>query len=253
MGNEFKSYFKRVVKNFKDLPYHKKTGFNNRLTMVCNYLWALIKLVFGWISKSIFLSISGIFTVFIGFGKYFYFIGEQRSKNQQEELSYYKKMAWCIIASGILYYLYVTSLYASDYNKIYDKIFGITIATISVCEIFFSLRGLIRSKKTDNLLLSGLKFINLSTALSSVVLTELALLSFTLENVKVGIYYTTAFGALIGFVIMTLGIYMLYHANTIEKKAKRSFLKTTNRYVFTSPARLISVALSKSKKSQRRT
>ena len=212
------SKLKEKIKKFKELPYKSKTSFTNKITMISNLLWACLKLCLAYIISSVFIALSGFYTIFIALAKSAYFDGRRNAKSLPEEKKYYKRIAFGVLMAGISYLLYFIEIFNNPKDTSYGLIISICIATIAFCEIVFSIRGIIKSKKTNDFLLTGLKFINLASALSSIVLTHIALLSleFTIQET---IYYNTAFGSLIGFFIVGIAIYMFisarYHINKI--------------------------------------
>lgn len=94
--------FKNLIKNFKEIPYKTKTSFTNKISMSANFIWAILKLIFAGLISSIFLSISGFYTLCTALAKTAYFDGRRLSKNQLQETKYFKRISWTIFCGGFL-------------------------------------------------------------------------------------------------------------------------------------------------------
>ncbi len=196
-----------LIKRYKSVPYKIKTSFLNRITMTINIVWASLKLIFAYMISSVFISLSGFYTIFIGLAKTAYFDGRRHSKKLHDEHKYYNRIAFAIFLAGITYLFYFVELFIHPKDTRYGLIVSITIAVVAFCEILFSCIGLFRSKKSNDLLLAGLKFINLSSALSSLVLTQIALLSLYYSS-DVSIIYNMITGTIIGVATIGIAAYM---------------------------------------------
>lgn len=210
--------FKNLIKNFKEIPYKTKTSFTNKISMSTNFIWAILKLIFAGLISSIFLSISGFYTLCTALAKTAYFDGRRLSKNQLQETKYFKRISWTIFCGGFLYLFYILRLFISAKVQDYNQIISIAIAAMAFCEIFFSIRGLIKSKKSNDFLLLGLKCINLSSALSSIVLTQIALLSVSI-SIEKSIVYNTLTGVFVGILIILISIFMLIKLYKFKEKS----------------------------------
>ena len=58
---------------FRKLPYKVRTSYLNKISMFFNLVWAVLKLFFAYYISSIFISLSGFYTIFIGLEKVAYF------------------------------------------------------------------------------------------------------------------------------------------------------------------------------------
>lgn len=208
---------KEKILNYKNSNYRSRTSLHNKITMFANFAWGFMKIVFAYFIHSFFLSISGFYTLCIALAKVAYFDGRKLSKNQFQEEKHFKRLASAIIGAGIVYLLYIIEIFLKTYQQQYTIIISISIATVAFCEIFFSLRGLIKSWKSKDLLLIGLKFINLSSALSSLVLTQVALLGLSNSTEQV-ILYNTILGVVVGIVTIAIGIYLFFYLRLFNKR-----------------------------------
>lgn len=218
------------VKEFIKKPYEHKAAFSNRISMTYNFVWAIIKLIGAYILSSVFISLSGFYSVFIGLAKMAYFDGRRNSNSFSDEKIYYKRIAFSLLIAGFCYMFYFLEFFNHDNSDAYyDIIICIVIAVISCIEIFLSVRGLIKSKKTNDFLLTGLKFINLCSALSSVVLTQIAILSTQIDE-KSFVFYNTLIGTIVGLATIGISVYMFisskYHIQKFYPVLKNNAILT---------------------------
>lgn len=219
---------KNWLLTYKNMSYKQKTTLHNKISMAGNFAWALIKLVLAGLISSYFLTLSGFYTMCIGLCKCSYFDGRRNAKNFIKEKKYYFQIACSIIVAGLIYLLYIFEIFLNTYEQSYALIISITFALVAFCEIFFSVRGLIKSWASKDPLLVGLKITNVCSALSSLVLTQIALLSVSVK-VEDSILYNTLFGMIIGLITVALGVYLIFYYNYFLKKHIK-MLKNNKKY-----------------------
>ncbi len=122
--SHLKEYFKK--------PYVHKAAFSNKITMIVNFVWAILKLASAYVLSSVFFTLSGLYTIFIGLAKMAYFDGRRNSTSFTDEKTYYKRIAFAIMIAGLSYLLYFLELFNSkNLTSSYDVIICITIAKLS--------------------------------------------------------------------------------------------------------------------------
>lgn len=226
----------RIINKYFHLNFKEKANINSRFSLAGNAFVAICKMVMGIFSTSIFLFISAFYSLGCAASKQTYFVGLAHSKvDKEQEPKYYLKIAIMLLFTDIIYIIYMIRLFFIPSVSHYPKIVGIALATISTLEMYFAISGLIKSKKHDELLLSGLKCVSLSTALLSIVLAQTAILSFTMPEVDSSIYNAIA-GTSLGFVCIIIAVAMFFKYNRVVKTKKiekkeyqfKSFSSTDN-------------------------
>lgn len=211
---------KKLIQDYIQLDYKAKSGIGGRISLSSNLLLAFLKAILGIFTSSIFLFISALYSTGCGIGRLTYFIGSKNSKNERDELRYYLYISLILFSTSIIYIIYMIRLFFIPSHAHYSMIAGIGLAAISTWEMFWSIRGLIKSHKRNDLLLSGLKAISVATALLSIVLTQIAILSFTMPNEDCSLYNALA-GTIFGGMCICISILMLArykrHMNRIKK------------------------------------
>jgi membrane protein len=200
---------KQLIKNYYNLDFKGKASIGGKISIISNLCVAFFKMIMGIFTASIFLFISAFYSVGCGVGRLTYFIGISKSKTEKDELKYYFRISIILFFTSVLYIVYMIRLFFIPSNSHYSSIVGIALSTISVWEMFFAIRGLIKSHKNNDLLLSGLKAISVATALLSIVLAQIAILSFTLPDVDCSFYNAIA-GTFFGGICIMISIAMFY-------------------------------------------
>ena len=85
-------------------------------------------------------------------------------------------------------------------------IIGIIFATFAFASITVSILGLIKARG-KTMLIKEYKLTNFATALNSIVLAQIAILSFVQVNVNVALY-NGILGIVCGVIILAIGIYL---------------------------------------------
>ncbi len=213
--------FKKNVRMFFRGSFKERTYVKNRLSMLGNFVTAVFKMLFGVFTNSIFFCISAFYSMGIGYAKQTYIRGFAKGKGYKYVNRYYLKMAQILIASSGIYVLYMIRLLFFDDRFVYNKIAAIGLSAIAFFDLYFSIYGFVKSKKINDLLLQGLKGVNLASSFPALVLAQVAILSFQERKP----YYNTL-NAIVGIFFGTLsafiGILMLLN----YQKTKNQYLKT---------------------------
>lgn len=198
--------------------FRTRTRITTLFSMLGNFALAAGKAVIGIFTVSLFMLVSAFYSALTGLAKQFYYRGALICKEDiKKETVYYCFMAIFLLAASLVYSLYMVRLFFLSSGLVYGKIAGITVAAVSFTELFMAVRGLVKSNKLNDMLVSGLKIVNLSVALTALVLTQSALLSFT-SGVEIAYsYVTAAFGLCVGLVSSLLSVLMLLKARRIGR------------------------------------
>lgn len=198
---------KDLILKYQNLEYKKRTSLHNKITLILNLTWAALKFVLAFFIESVFISLSAFYTIFIALAKTAYFDGRRNRTSVYSERKYIKRIAFSLLLAAVAYLAYFIQLFLAPQEKNYPLIPAIVVATIAFCEITFSILGILKSKKTKDLLFTSLKFINLASSLSSIVLTQIALLSLEVP-VATSVVYNTITGMVVGLATAVIGIFL---------------------------------------------
>lgn len=187
------------------------------LSGIGSILLALLKLLSGVLSLSVFTCVNGLYTLGMVLARYCALVGVVRTQTISEQYRYYRWSGVVLIAASGLYIAYSIRMYFHPVYTAYHPYLAMGIATVTFVEIGVNLRGVLVYRKNHTPLLHALKTISLATSLISLVLTQAAILSFAddiPDPAANGIL-----GALMGGCAVLLGIYMLRRLRRITDPA----------------------------------
>ena len=230
------SKIKKLIEKYKSLTSRGKAQYTAKVTIVGNFAMALSKLAIGIFTLSIFFIVSGIFSLGIGVCKAVYLAGDKKSNgNIAKERMYFLLMGIILLLASIFYIVYMIRLFFVESTFVFDLIPSLVIAMFSFTELVASIIGLTKSNKDRDLLLTGLRCVNLASALTAIVMTQVTLLyAGSLENPEAIInsaLYNAISGVGFGGTCVIMGVLMiLYFASTqktnfnIEVLRRRNFM-----------------------------
>lgn len=215
----FKNAFTKIGNTFMllidDQYFSKRTNFNGKVTMIANFVWASLKFVFGIFTASYFFCISALYTIGVGFAKKTYFNGLEYKMNINKANKYYARMAGILLLANLIHIVYMVRLFFYPSNFNYGMIVSISIAALSFTEVGLAIAGLIKSNRRNDLLLSGFKSISLNTALQSIVLTQIAIMSFA--EAGDSSKYNALSGCIFGGMCIMITLFMFMKSYRIKK------------------------------------
>lgn len=197
---------KNLVKKYRELSFEKRTLVNTKISIFTNMGFALVKSLIFIISKNIYFLVAGIVNLFIMLSKYECYQGETHPGKKS---FFYRNLLTGIflILGGIEYSIYMGRMIFSDVEIMkYDTILGISVALVSFIELGFSIKGLFNAYGKGHYY-RNIKTINLCTSLTSIALTEVAIMSFASEvdsRIQDGLL-----GIIVGIFIIFAGIFIL--------------------------------------------
>jgi hypothetical protein len=174
-----------------------------RLTRYVSAAIALIKIATGIYSLSPFICVSGLYNVGITAAKHL----AVKAAGEREQLRAYRRVGLAITVTSVLYILYALNMaLRGKANMRYDIVVSLAIATVTFAEIALAVRGIITARRIKNLAVEAIKRTNLVCALTSLVLTQGALLS--LNETENAARYCGATGIVFGVVSLVIGVQM---------------------------------------------
>ena len=175
-------------------------------TFLSNFGMGMLKLIGAGLTMSFGLFVSSFYNFFISITKKRIFI-----KKEIPEYKKYYQIGLLIIIAGILYINYSILVIKLHLAVSYHMYAAILIATITFTDIVLSIIGIVRAKKKKDIQSEMLKYINLSTALISLSLTQSAILSFKNQNAD-NSFVNGTFGIIVAILTILIGIYMMLNA-----------------------------------------
>ena len=200
-SDRLNSKIKKFFRNAKEYTQSKIIF----ISMIKDFVFAAGKIGLGIYTLSVFLCISGLNSGLMGLARRTYLHGEKIARGDSEkEYKSYLKIALFILGGATAFTLYMTRLFFIPSSEHFDMISAIAIATMAFTELGFAIVGV---AKTKDLLASAIKILNLTAAFSAIVMTQIAILSFTSENDLS--YYNAIGGVVFGGLSILAVLYML--------------------------------------------
>lgn len=196
---------KRLINKFRSLNYKEKTLFITMFSIIFNSGLALSKVVLSIVLLDVFFLVSGILNVLLMISKLECYAG---IKYPHKHSFKHRNMmiGLFLLLSGIQYALYMSRLIYLDIEVMqYDMFLGISIATISFIELGISVKGCFDTYGKGHYF-RNLKLIDLCSALTAIVLTEVAIMSFASEEESK--MMDGIFGVCVGGIIVLIAIFI---------------------------------------------
>lgn len=173
-----------------------------------NLFYFVFKIIVGIVFKNPLLIAIAIYNLLIGLVKANCSRGLWKNKDDLKDCKTYVRGGAILLISSIFYIVYTANQVGNPYNIKYNIGIAIIIAAFATYSITVSIIGLFRTKG-KTMLIKEYKFTNFSTALTNLVLTQMAILS--LAPVKNMNFYNSLLGIIVGFVILGFGLYLVIH------------------------------------------
>lgn len=200
---EIKERKEEIKHHIKEIEYLKKVNIINNCTIGLNIGILIYKIgsLIGY--QDTFLIPSIIYSIFIILAKGIFFIGYKKDLTEDEELKYFLFYGIFLLLGSLSYLIYWIIEYVINPVDIHlgaPKF--IVYLIVYLVEMFSSIEGLFESNKKHDLLLKGLKFIDLSIALSALMMVIIIIFGYFVgENNK---YIINIFGIVISIIIFVL-------------------------------------------------
>ena len=193
------------VNKYRSLSFQDRTLFNTRFSIFFNLVLAVGKISISFFTSMFFIG-AGIVNIFIMLAKLECY---RCIKNPQRQIlkNFNNIVGTLLILAGLEYGLYMGRLLYSDVSVMqYNEILGIVIALVAFIEIGVAINGIFKAYGKGHYL-KNIKLINLSSALTAIALTEMALMSFAAEmDTRI---IDGMFGVLVGVIIIFIGSYVI--------------------------------------------
>ncbi len=195
----------KLIKKYYNLTFEEKCLFSAKFSLISNVSLAIGKFILSFF-KGIFFLVSGILNLFIMISKLECYRGIK--EKGEKTFNYHNNMIGLfVILAGVQYAIYMgRMLYSNVEVMSYGMRLGILIAIISFIEMGVAINGLFKSYGKGHYY-RNLKLINLCSALTAIVLTEVAITSFASEaDMRI---INGTFGLAVGGLISLIGVFIL--------------------------------------------
>lgn len=196
---------KKLIKKYRSFTFEERTVFMTGLSILLHFVLAIGKIILSYFFGVFFL-VAGCMNAFLMLSKLECFLGVKYP--HKKTFKYRNNMIGIfLILAGFEYAIYMTRMIFTDVELMqYNDFLAINIALISFIEMGVAIKGIFNSLGKGHYY-RNIKLINMCSALSAIVLTEVALMSFAADfdsRVMDG-----AFGMAVGVIFILIAIYIL--------------------------------------------
>lgn len=194
----------KVINYYRRLPFEEKTIFTTKVSILLNFLLGIGKAFLSFFF-GIFFLVAGIVNFFIMLTKLECYLGVRYP--EKKSFDYRNKCVGIfLLIAGIEYSIYMARMIFTDVSIMkYDMFLGIIVAVVSFVELAIAIKGCFKSYGKGHYY-RNIKLTSLCSALTAIVLTEVALTSFASENdLRV---INGVVGMIVGIIIVLISIYV---------------------------------------------
>lgn len=196
---------RHIVKRYFALTHSDRKWLHTAVSVLFTAFVVIGKFVLA-VFGGVFFFVSGVLSLFMLLAKYFCLRGNRAGDENIE--TYNHIIGIFVLLAGIQYAIYMGRLLYSNADTVkYSMEMGIAIATVSFAELIAAIVSHIRTHG-DNAFLKHIKKINLCSALTAMVLTEAAIMSFA--HAGDNRFTDAVFGLCVGAVISVIGVYIIF-------------------------------------------
>lgn len=157
-----------IKNNIKSVPYINKVIFFNKISLIINSILTISKIILAIIFKDLFIGLASCYYFFIVCDKLCFYYGKKKENKKLEDSKLFLLMTIFLFIGSLFYLAYwVNALVGESINIKYSKLQFIIYFIIYIIETIFSIRGLSFFNKNKDMLLGGIKFVNLSISISA--------------------------------------------------------------------------------------
>lgn len=196
---------KNFISTYKNFSFQERTIFNARFTIIFNFIIAISKIIISFF-YGIFFLVTALVNIFLGLARLECYMGVKFP--YKKSFTYRNRMiSILMIVAGVFYSIYMGRLIFTDISLMkYSKALAIIIACVSFVELTVAVKGIFNAIGKGHYY-RNIKLISFSSALIAIVLTEVALMVFSVsDNTRLT---SGIFGISVGSIIILLAIFVL--------------------------------------------
>lgn len=157
-----------IKNNIKSVPYINKVIFFNKISLIVNSILTISKVILAIIFKDLFIGLASCYYFFIVLDKLCFYYGKKKENKRLADSKIFLLMAIFLFIGSLFYLAYwLNALVGESIDIKYSKLQFIIYFIIYIIETIFSIRGLSFFNKNKDMLLGGIKFVNLSISISA--------------------------------------------------------------------------------------
>lgn len=208
---------KETLRKFKTLEKKDQLILFLMFSTIGNLFMAIVKFVLSLTIPSLWFFINAGFGFVLGICRFLTIKKYNKIKKikdnkiiKREEYKHYCENGVMLILLGISYFFVSSYMYYKGTNTNMHEYITYLVALIAFSSIGIAIYGMIKYKKSKDLIIKSIKITNFAKALTSIVLTQVVLLDTYADEYDSTLNGYTGMG--VSMIIMALGLYMIISA-----------------------------------------
>ena len=215
----------RLIDKFKSMSYEERCIFTVKFSITLNSILALGKFGLAIYKLDVFFFVAGVINILLMLAKVQCYSGIKLNKKADDTTNLL--VALFLGLSGMQYTVYMSRLIFNDVPlNDYGPIISVLIAAVAFTELGIALYGCFKVAG-KGYFLKNVKLINFSSALTAIVLTEVALMTFAETDMNLELI-SGLFGVIVGIIIFLIAVYVLIQAKVSILGKERNVYKYIN-------------------------
>ena len=212
----------RLIDKFKSMSYEERCIFTVKFSITLNSILALGKFGLAIYKLDVFFFVAGVINILLMLAKVQCYSGIKLNKKADDTTNLL--VALFLGLSGMQYTVYMSRLIFNDVPlNDYGPIISVLIAAVAFTELGIALYGCFKVAG-KGYFLKNVKLINFSSALTAIVLTEVALMTFAETDMNLELI-SGLFGVIVGIIIFLIAVYKYINGDFEQEKIS---IKLTN-------------------------
>ena len=215
----------KLIDKFKSMSYEERCIFTVKFSITLNSILALGKFGLAIYKLDVFFFVAGVINILLMLAKVQCYSGLRLNKKADDTTNLL--VALFLGLSGMQYTVYMSRLIFNDVPlNDYGPIISVLIAAVAFTELGIALYGCFKVAG-KGYFLKNVKLINFSSALTAIVLTEVALMTFAETDMNLELI-SGLFGVIVGIIIFLIAVYVLIQAKISILGKERNVYKYIN-------------------------
>ena len=215
----------KVIDKFKNMSYEARNIFTVKFSITLNSILAIGKFGLAILNLDVFFFVAGVINILLMLAKVQCYSGIKLNKANDDSTNIL--VALFLGLAGMQYTVYMSRLI---FNGVplsdYGPIISVLIAFVAFLELGIAIYGCFKASG-KGYYFKSIKLINFSSALTAIVLTEVALMTFAETNTNLELI-SGLFGVLVGLIIFLIAIYVLIQPKISILGKERNVYKYIN-------------------------
>ena len=215
----------KLIDKFKSMSYEERCIFTVKFSITLNSILAIGKFGLAIYKLDVFFFVAGVINILLMLAKVQCYNGLRLNKKADDTTNLL--VALFLGLSGMQYTVYMSRLIFNDVPlSDYGPIISVLIAAVAFTELGIALYGCFKVAG-KGYFLKNVKLINFSSALTAIVLTEVALMTFAETNMNLELI-SGLFGVIVGIIIFLIAVYVLIQTKVSILGKERNVYKYIN-------------------------